>query len=400
MTVGIDFEPVATLSYAMAHNQSWIIDHIQLVNHGPSDLDAAVVSIVIRDDEGPVSHECTGFADIPAGGTTRLTVRERLRLNPSSLLQSREARPGRIEVTVSHDDTVLGTAERDVRLLAGAQWLRADPVNLSSELLAAYVLPNDPAVTTLLAEAADHLQRATGRADLDGYQSQSQDPDPQRPERADAIAAAIWAAAQARGIRYAQPPASWSDQGQKIRTPAEVLEGRIGTCLDTTVALAAAFEQAGLRPLLWLLRDHAFLGYWRYDDLALGTITAAGSEVINAVDAGYLRLIETTNVTDPSVPFEATGRNAMTKLGSQVDEVVYAVNDVIRARKSQILPLPVRRQTDAGVQVIEYQPAAATPRQMIFRRAAPGAPEQVADPTPPRVAQWKTPCSTSACATG
>ena len=45
----------------------------------------------------------------------------------------------------------------------------------------------------------------------------------------------------------------------------EVLDGQAGTGLDTVVTLAAACERAGLRPLLWVVEGHAFLGYWRED---------------------------------------------------------------------------------------------------------------------------------------
>ncbi|MEZ4625145.1 MAG: hypothetical protein R2843_10230 [Thermomicrobiales bacterium] len=74
---------------------------------------------------------------------------------------------------------------------------------------------------------------------MQGYQS--------GPERVDQIIQAITETMHARDIRYVLPPASWADlHGQKVRTPGEVLEDRAGTCLDTTVVLAAALEHAGI----------------------------------------------------------------------------------------------------------------------------------------------------------
>jgi hypothetical protein len=61
---------------------------------------------------------------------------------------------------------------------------------------------------------------------------------------------------RARDIRYAEPPASWGTDGQKVRTPGEVLEGRLGTCLDTTLTMAAALEQAGINSTIWVLKGH------------------------------------------------------------------------------------------------------------------------------------------------
>src|SRR5206468_3971588 len=129
-------------------------------------------------------------------------------------------------------------------------------------------------------------------------------------ERADAIVEAIFDAARERGIHYVMPPASWSEIGQQIRTPAEVFEGRSGTCLDTTVALAAALEQAGLRPLLWLLKGHAFLGYWRQDLSLNAAVVDDPISVMNMVDLDAIRLVETTMVchSDEPPPFAVVRR--------------------------------------------------------------------------------------------
>ena len=53
-------------------------------------------------------------------------------------------------------------------------------------------------------------------------------------------------------IRYVLPPASFEKSGQKVRGPSEILERRLGTCLDTSLFYAACLEQAGLQPLIVL----------------------------------------------------------------------------------------------------------------------------------------------------
>src|SRR3954467_15795235 len=111
-------------------------------------------------------------------------------------------------------------------------------------MLAAYVMPNHPAITALVGEAADLLEEQTGSGALVGYSA--------TPERVDEVVRAIAEVMQRRGIRYSEPPVSWSDLGQQVRTPGDVLTWRVGTPLDTVVVLAAALEQAGIRPLLWL----------------------------------------------------------------------------------------------------------------------------------------------------
>ena len=102
-----------------------------------------------------------------------------------------------------------------------------------------------------MTEVSDRLRALTGNSAIDGYQSEN-------PERVDAIAHAVFDAMRARDIRYAEPPASWGTDGQKVRTPAEVFEGRLGTCLDTTMTMAAALEQAGINSTIWVVERSRF----------------------------------------------------------------------------------------------------------------------------------------------
>src|SRR3546814_1256650 len=85
------------------------------------------------------------------------------------------------------------------------------------ELLAAFVMPNDPAVSRLLKEASEILRRSGKDSSLEGYQQKSR-------KRVWEIAAAVWSAVAQRRLTYAEPPASFERNGQQLRTPGEVLE--------------------------------------------------------------------------------------------------------------------------------------------------------------------------------
>ena len=206
------------------------------------------------------------------------------------MLQVDEQRPGAIRVVLRDAaGDMLAEVAKEVNILASNQW-KATPPQLALEMLAAYVQPNSTAIAALMTEVSDRLRALTGNSAIDGYQSES-------PERVDAIAQAVFDAMRARDIRYAEPPASWGNDGQKVRTPAEVLEGRLGTCLDTTMTMSAALEQAGINSTIWVVTGHAFLGYWR-TDAALSVISSTDVvDVVNQVDMGNIGLIETTMVT-------------------------------------------------------------------------------------------------------
>src|SRR3954467_7776842 len=254
-------------------------------------------------------------------------------------------------------------------------------------MLAAYVMPNYPAITALVSEAADLLEQKTGSGALVGYSA--------TPERVDEVVQAIAEAMHGRGIRYSEPPVSWSDLGQQVRSPGDVLTWRVGTPLDTVVLMAAALERAGIRPLLWLAggaggregEAHAFLGYWREERSAESAATTDATSLVNLVDLGLIGLVETTLLT------------SMGESGADLHSPVYTgwltggldhllgVTDVHRARKDGIFPLPARaRHEDGGPPVVEYRPA----QHSAQAPAEPTPPAPSSKPeAPARVQQWK-----------
>ncbi|MFP3468134.1 hypothetical protein, partial [Leifsonia sp. SIMBA_070] len=80
--------------------------------------------------------------------------------------------------------------------------------------------------------------------------------------------------------------------------PEQVLNGKFGTCMDTTVILAAALEFAGLQANLWLMNRHIFLGYWRDERNFQTPALEEAALLVNAVDLGDIRLLESTLATD------------------------------------------------------------------------------------------------------
>ena len=250
--VSIEITSTPVLSYALAHNGIPVVPRLALTSEAT--VRGATVRLSVRDAEGPIARPVELLADIDAGRSTVLTD-VGLVMDPAAMLQVEEQRPGVIDVEVLVDGedgpVVAGEAAKPVQVLASIQWL-ASPLPLALEMLAAHVMPNHPAVTALVAEAVDHLEQATGSGALVGYAATA--------ERVDEVVASIAGTLRARGIRHSEPPATWSDVGQQVRTPGDVLTWKVGTPLDTVVLLAAALEQAGIRPLLWLAEGHAFLG--------------------------------------------------------------------------------------------------------------------------------------------
>ena len=379
----IDLHAVPVLSYALAHNGVPVVDDIRVRYVGGSELRNAELRLQVCDAQGVLSRPCTRRLDLAAGADTVVQDVD-LRLDPSAMLQVEEARPGRLIATVEVNGTLVHEQSVDVRVLAARQWL-AQPKELALEVLPAFVMPNDPAVGRLVDEAAALLRQGTGSPSIEGYQT--------GPERVDEIVSAVFTAAQAREIRYSEPPASWADAGQKIRTPHEVLDGRVGTCLDTAVVLAAALEQSGVHPLLWVVEGHAFLGYWRTESSLANIVHTEVADVVNYIDLGLIQLVETTLVTarEQRVPFADTHRRPYVEHLTGDLAKVQGVVDVFTARRNGVLPLPSRTREPSGeVQVVEYRPATHSTPPQRDRQPRPdeGSARSGAE-VAPRITQWK-----------
>ena len=376
--VTITAETLTTLSYAMAHNAISPISSIELTS--TEDVRGAVLEIALHQDSGPIGAPQQYYVDLARDQPTLVPVR-RFVLDGSAMLALESPRPGRFEMTVRADDRVLGSARHDVDLLAAQQW-RAVPLQLGLEMLPAHVTPHHPLLRPLLLEAADVLRDTTDSAALDAYQGED--------DRVDAIVLAISTAMQKRDVRYANPPASWGD-GQIVRTVDEVLDGGLGTCLDTSAVLAAALEQAGVNPILLMFKGHANVGYWRQEGLRVpDELLTDANTLVNLVDTDHIGIVETTRLTD-AAPLDLAEQRRRTVArylrGDRAEDFVGAV-DVAEARRTPVLPLPVRtKDADGGTVIVEYaQVAQVLPAREDLRGKA--APSAVRD-EPERVTRWK-----------
>ncbi|MGC1509861.1 DUF4011 domain-containing protein, partial [Ketobacter sp.] len=262
---------------------------------------------------------------------TSLSVKDRdVELDGGFLFGLSESLRGLVTIRVASGDKVLDEQVIPVELLARNEWGGA---GFMPELLAAFSTPNDPAVDRLLGQASQILRKAGKPDALNGYGSQSR-------ERVWLMASAIYSAVAKMQIGYALPPSSFERNGQKIRLPSQIEEARVATCLDTTLLFAAAFEQAGLNPILILVEGHALVGLWLQPE-DLSSVVIDEAEILRQrIPLKELILIETTATTShPIVPFSKA-----VQLGSQVvslekDKTFEAAIDVRRARGHHINPI-------------------------------------------------------------
>lgn len=229
-------------------------------------------------------------------------------------------------------DEVLTERAFPVDLLARNEWGGARSM---PELLAAFCTPNDPAVDKILKGASDVLRRA-GRPDgIDGYTAKSR-------QRVWELTSAIWSAVCGYQISYTLPPASFELEGQKIRTPHQILDARLGTCLDTALLFASAMEQASLNAIVILTKGHAFTGVWLQPQEFAQILNEDVSALRKRIELQELLVFETTLATKSPAPgFSHAIDVARRQL---TDEDFVMALDLHRARMQKLRPLTAQVQ--------------------------------------------------------
>lgn len=348
--VRLEIEADATLGYASIQNAVPVVRSLRLINQGTEARENLQVLITCD----------PSFAQTIKLRFDRLAPGESRRISPVDLVPDHafladlpESIKALVKVSVRTETEELAHAAQSIEVLAYDQWAgtRALP-----ELLAAFCMPNNPAVDVLIGQASGLLRSEFAELSMNGYQSKSRDLVWKQ-------VSALYSTICAQALQYTEPPASFGTDGQKIRTPERILEARVATCLDLAMLFASCLEQAGLRSVVLMKEGHAWVGAWLHSACFSDPLTDDVQAVRKRVDSGELLVFETTGVAQhhsrrPSLRIAVEqGRAHLLEEGT----FRYAV-DVHRARELQIKPLPSRTTSvkRADSEVLEA-PAAIEP---------------------------------------
>lgn len=266
------------------------------------------------------------LSQLKPGAVTYINDRS-VSLDGQLLGELTESLTSQVVLTLSQGDEVLMEEEVSVEVLAKNQW---GGIGSMAELLPAFCMPNDPAIDRLLKATSEALRRNQQVGSIDGYESKSR-------KRIWQLCAASWLAVQEQNLSYALPPASFGNEGQKIRTPSRILEGGVATCLETALLFAAMLEQAGLNSFIVLTEGHAFTGVWLQPQEFPQPVVDDISTIRTRLELKELIVFETTLATKEGRP---SFSQALAAGAAQLtDEDFQAVIDVRRSRMRQIRPL-------------------------------------------------------------
>ena len=312
------------LNYAMAVNGQKCLEFIEISNPTADDWHGVQVKV-----SGDLIADASYVIDtVPAGMTVRVTDLD-VKPDLDKLREMTESVETAFTLSV-------GDAQQSfpLRLLAFDEW---PGVGVRPEMLAAFVTPNAPQLSQVKMNAAAILEKLTGSAALDEYQTQD-------PNRARAQVAAIYEALRGEGLVYAAPPASYEKTGQRVRLVDRVLDEKLGTCMDLSLLMASVLESCGLHPLLVLQKGHMFVGCWLVDQYAAYSVSDDWSFLSKATANGVSQMVlleATALASSDAIAFEKAVEMGEKHLVAEQDKFVLFC-DVYRSRMEGVRPLPMK----------------------------------------------------------
>jgi len=352
-----DIKPRKRLNYSLLHNYSIIENHESggglfekfRINKNCLGI-VKQVTIQVNLFLGTENHPFKTSIDItdepnPLEGKIQIPLISKLIRSVSEPLRTTMA------VEISWDNKIIKHETYPVTLLPTDEWTDTEEDRV---WLPSFIFPRDSFVTRILSRAQKHL--ATLEDDLtaafDGYQRVYPE-DPDTLEYADTQVRAIWAAiVNDFGIKYINPPPTYTEFGQRLRTPSQIEAEGKGTCIDLALLLAACLEYIDIYPVIFLTRGHAFAGYWKSSEYHYKYMSGAEGDGIENekiheekdtrndwhVEMEHLIPLETTVITDTGKFSEALDQGKLNFFNSKKSPIII---DIKSERKKSITPLPI-----------------------------------------------------------
>jgi hypothetical protein len=261
--LSVEIEVPGEINYSLLHNQRPLLSKLTLTKLVKDPL--VDINVVVELNLGAENYpfRCT-LLDLKEPQLAMASMIQ-IPLTASLPRSLRERVHSTVYIRITCGGRTAKESTRRVTLIPVDEWVDDTENN---PWLPSFVLPRDPAILRIIQSSRRYLVgiRDDPAAGFDGYQSVDGDAD-DPTAGVDAQVRAIWTAlVNEYRLQYINPPPSYSDQSQRLRTPSDILASGTGTCIDLTLLLASCLEYIDIYPVLVLLTGHAFVGYWRSEE--------------------------------------------------------------------------------------------------------------------------------------
>lgn len=325
-SLAIEIQSDQTTGYAAIQNDVPVVRAINLTNNGVTEIIG--IELLIGCSPAFAAGAKFRFEKIAPGETRKISP---IDLQPDHGYMSRldEAERAVISVTATAGGEFISEVKQEIEVLAYDQWAGTRSL---PELLAAFCMPNSLVVDQLIGKASTLLRSTSPDLSMSGYQTKNR-------ERVWKQISAIYSTLLAEDLHYSNPPASFGTDGQKIRTPERILDGRVATCLDLAMLFASCFEQAGLNAVVLFKEGHAWVGVWLLETSFPTAVVDDVQSIRKRVKSGEFIVLETTGIAGGPKPSLRLACSTGEDYLNEESGFYYAV-DIRRAREQQIRALP------------------------------------------------------------
>ena len=254
-------EPMGEISYALLHNNRDLFSRFIIRKLRPERIDGLQVEVSLYVGEGTNPYrQSFSMTDsvLDLAPIIRVALTSQLARSVDELLRTS------LYVSIRWGAHEVFSQSFPVTLAPIDQWADTDADRL---LLPSFVFPRDLAVRQILKEAEQYVTalRDDPTAGFDGYQCIDEDAANPALDVDNQVQAIWYALIYKVPMSYINPPPTYSVSSQRIRTPSDVVNSAFGTCIDLALLTASCLEAVEIYPVVFLLVDHAFPGYWRTD---------------------------------------------------------------------------------------------------------------------------------------
>ncbi len=257
----VTVEPEPQFSYGLLHNDRDLFRKFLIRNLSGARIAGVDIFVELHSNEGTYPYRQTLTIDGTAKDLTR-EIRIALTSNLARTLD--EVLRTSLYVQVKWGDHEIFRQTFPVTMAPVDQWTDTDADRI---FLPSFIFPRDRAVSSIIKNAEQFMTvlRDDPTAGFDGYQSI--DRALSNPAQyVDNQVQALWYSSVYKvPASYINPPPTYAVASQRIRTPSEIVGGGFGTCIDLALMFASCLEAIEVHPVIFLLEDHAFPGYWRTD---------------------------------------------------------------------------------------------------------------------------------------
>ncbi|MCR5312515.1 MAG: DUF4011 domain-containing protein [Bacteroidaceae bacterium] len=322
----IKFDYLASINYAMMLNDQKAFYRFIVQNDSTEETWEMVRVEITGDMLEPYEQTVEAIS-----ANTQISF-EDIRLMPiaSKLMALTEAVQTSFNLTLKIDNTVVVNESFPLLLMAFDQW---HGISVMPELLAAFVIPNNPCLPPISRRASKYLEEMSGRPDLDEYLTLDFSRVAKQIE-------CVYRALLDEKLIYISIPPSFEACGQRIRLADKVLHDKMGNCIELSLLLCSCLESIKIRTMLILFDGHAIMGAWVNPGIAVPMVGYNPQIIEDCLTEGHecLMLIEATALTRGESLEEAIKQGESIFKEHKLNFKYFL--DVQSARNNMIRPLP------------------------------------------------------------